>query len=77
MTATAIPRNAVRRVSDESPRFYTYADIQAITRLSLAEVSHLSLRGVLPGRVEFGRAVRHERAVVDRWLAEKVRGGAA
>jgi len=74
MTVTTTPRKPTRRASTEQPRFYSYADIATITQLSLTQISELSLRGEIPGRCEFGRAVRHERAAVDRWLLSKVRG---
>ncbi len=73
MTATVIPRNPVRRVSNEPARYLTQADIAHLLGLSLSKVSEMSLTGEIPGRITFGRSVRHERGAVDAWLA--ARGG--
>jgi len=75
--SVALARKPTRRTSQETPRFYTLNDLAAITMTSLAYTSEMSLKGEIPGRVEFGRAVRHDRDAVDVWLAAKVRGDAA
>lgn len=73
MTATMAPRKPARRVSNEPARYLTQADIAHLLGLSLSKISEMSLTGQIPGRVMFGRSVRHERAAVDAWLA--ARGG--
>ena len=77
MTATTVLRKPTRRTSREVPRFYTLNDLAAITMTSLAYASEMSVKGEIPGRVEFGRAVRHDRDAVDAWLTAKLRGDAA
>ncbi len=62
------PRRTARRMSNEPARLLTQADIARMLNLSISKVSEMSLKGVIPGRLMFGRSVRHERAAVDAWL---------
>lgn len=73
MVSTA-SRKPTRRVASVPSRVYRLADLAAILDLSLAEVSERSLSGLIPGRIELGRAVRHDRVQVDRWYVELVGG---
>jgi len=73
MVSTA-PTKPTRRPASVPSRVYRLADLAAILDLSLAEVSERSLGGLIPGRIELGRAVRHDRALVDRWYAELAGG---
>lgn len=69
-------RKGDRHVSDEAKRYYTQADIARMLNLSIAMVSKMSVDGEMPGRIQFGGSVRHERAAIERWLAEKGRDAA-
>ncbi len=71
MVSTA-PTKPTRRPASVPSRVYRLVDLAAILDLSLAEVSERSLGGLIPGRIELGRAVRHDRALVDRWYTELV-----
>jgi len=73
MVATA-PRKPARRVSDAPRLYYTQGDIAQMLNLSVSKISEMSLTGVLPGRIEFGRSVRHERGAIERWLEEQAQG---
>ncbi len=70
MIVTA-PCKPARRASSEPARYLTQADIARMLSLSVSKVSAMSLTGVLPGRIEFGRSVRHERNAIERWLAKQ------
>ncbi len=71
MTAS---RKPTRRASSEPARYLTQGDIAHVLGLSLSKVGEMSLTGEIPGRVTFGRSVRHERTAVEAWLAQQAGG---
>ncbi len=61
--------------SEAKPEWLTTEALSELLGIPLATIRHWRYVGTGPAYVKLGRAVRYSRAVVERWISERARGG--
>jgi predicted DNA-binding transcriptional regulator AlpA len=62
-------------MTDDKHEWLTTESLGDMLNIPLATIRHWRYVGTGPAYVKLGRAVRYSKAVVERWIADRSRGG--